>query len=285
MYDLGDTVPLAVDVKDSAGEATNATTIALTITLPDGEDLDPAPTITNPPSTTGRYTYDFVPTQLGRHRIRWASTGPTTAFTDIVDVFGAAPGIVSLTAAKNHLRLPLTDTSTEARRLDEQLRIVVGAATRVIERVVGAVVVEQYTETWDGGRRSIVLPRSPVLSVDTVVESGTTLTADQYVLADTEILFRRFGTYSAGVFRAGLQNIAVTYTVGRRIATLNLIEAALELIRINFRPQQGGNYSAFNRPEQGQGPGQSDGTWRLGFFVPHGVMSLLVPDKDLGGYF
>ena len=35
-YDLGDPVPLAISIKDSAGVAANATLVTLTVTAPDG---------------------------------------------------------------------------------------------------------------------------------------------------------------------------------------------------------------------------------------------------------
>lgn len=276
MYDIGDTVPLAVDVKDSAGAAANATAIALAIILPDGTTLDPAPSITNPPATTGRYVYDFVPTEAGRHHFRWTATDPDAAFTDIFDVAPATRGIVSLVDAKGYLKIPLTTTT-----LDDELRVTIGAVTSVIENVTGAVLVREVVETWSGGRRGLVLCEGPIISIDEVTENGTALADSQWSLSDTGILYRLAGAYTAGCWRAGLNNVQVTYTVGRPVATMNLVEAAKELIRINFRPQQGGNYSPFDRGEQGS----DSGVWRLGFFIPHGVMALLQPDRDPGGFF
>jgi hypothetical protein len=71
VFDLSDSVPLAVDIKDSAGALTNATTITLTLTLPDGTTT--APSVTNPPSVTGQYRVTYVPVQEGRHVVRWVT--------------------------------------------------------------------------------------------------------------------------------------------------------------------------------------------------------------------
>jgi hypothetical protein len=75
-----------------------------------------------------------------------------------------------------------------------------------------------------------------------------------------------------------VDNIVVTYVPGRTGAAWSVVDATKELIRINWRPQSGGNYSVF---DQGRGDdfgqGQEPGQIRLGFFVPNTVMQRLQP--------
>ena len=126
MWDLGDTVPLTIEVTDAAGAPTNAATVTLTITLPDGSVLSPAPS--NP--AVGRYEYDLVPTAAGLHVVRWVTTGPAAAWADVIDVRPAAEvSLVSLADAKQHLNKS-GSTSVD----DEELRPVLVAATQRVAR-------------------------------------------------------------------------------------------------------------------------------------------------------
>lgn len=126
MWDLGDTVPLTIEVTDAAGAPTNAATVTLTITLPDGSVLSPVPS--NP--AVGRYESDFVPTVAGLHVVRWVTTGPAAAWADVVDVRPAAEvSLVSLADAKAHLNKS-GSTSVD----DEELRPVLVAATQRVAR-------------------------------------------------------------------------------------------------------------------------------------------------------
>ena len=67
--DRSDSVPIAVDVRDSAGALTTAGSVTLTIPLPDGTTA--TPTVTNPPTVTGEYRYTYVPVQVGQHAWRF----------------------------------------------------------------------------------------------------------------------------------------------------------------------------------------------------------------------
>lgn len=101
MYDLGDTVPLSITVKDEDGAPTNASSVLLTITNRDGTVV-PDTTPTSPGA--GQYRFDFVPTVAGIYDVLWRSTGPAAAFDDIIDVRAPARGVVSLTDARTYLQ-------------------------------------------------------------------------------------------------------------------------------------------------------------------------------------
>jgi hypothetical protein len=66
-YDIGDSVSLAWDVKDSAGVLANATTVTLTVTLPDGTTATPA--VTNPPTVDGPVPGHLRPHARGPVRV------------------------------------------------------------------------------------------------------------------------------------------------------------------------------------------------------------------------
>src|SRR5690349_3888462 len=105
-------------------------TWAVSITRPDGTVFT-APTPTGPPVTV-----TFVPDMAGRWRLRFTSTNPAGAYSDIVDVWPTDPRfIISLDDARNAINLP---GSVPNNTLDD-LRLYVAAATPVIEDIVGPI--------------------------------------------------------------------------------------------------------------------------------------------------
>lgn len=136
MFDVGDSVPLAVEIRDASGALTSGTGVAIAVTLPDGT-AGAAPAISNP--STGRYEAAFPAAVAGRHVVRWTSTSPLTAYTDMFDVRSTAPpAIVSLLDAKKALNKSLTDTTD-----DEELRTYIEAATAACERYRNEVIVRR----------------------------------------------------------------------------------------------------------------------------------------------
>lgn len=277
-YDLGALVPLGVDVRDAAGVLTNADSLALTITLPDGTPSTPA--IANPPAVTGRYVYDYPSTQRGRHVARWLGGGPATAYAEVFYVRPAEPlALVSLRDIKLHLNLSLDDTT-----YDEELVDASETATEVIEGYVGAmarrtITAEKHSGT---GGPALVLRHSPVMSITTVTENGVTVDADGYSLSpDSGVLYRVAG-YVDSAWPRGRHNIAATYVAGApgQVIPASVIDAEKELVRINFRPQLGGNYSPFDgggSDNFGAPVAPSSGALRYGFFVPNVVVRSLEP--------
>lgn len=118
MFSLGDVVPLSVEIRNPDGVLTDAATVTLTITLPDGST--DTPTITNPPASTGVYVHDYVTTQSGRHHVRWISTSPAAAYTDAFDVAGASTVVVPSemvpTPAQVHALIPMRPVFTASSR-------------------------------------------------------------------------------------------------------------------------------------------------------------------------
>ncbi len=133
----------------------------------------------------------------------------------------------------------------------------------------------------------------PVLSVSLVTESyggGTTYTLtnqdpsgaslDSYGYSldkDTGKLTRRVSGMAAR-FMAGRNNIRAVYQAGRITTPPNIRNAALELIRFNYVPQQSGNLTSWGRGTSNDT--DVEGSMRLGFFVPNRVMEQLNPDSN-----
>ena len=256
MFDLGDPVPLAVQITSAAGDPTNAVTVTLTITLPDGTTVSPA--VANPPTATGLYQVDYVPVQAGRHWARWTSTSPTAAYTDQFDVRPAeTAAIVSLADVRRNLNMT---THVE----DEELRGVVEAATRVVEDIVGPVVVRSHTERHSG--RLLVLRHAPVVAVTSVTPDYGPAYAPTELDVDLAAGLVRLA--SGGSFGS----VTVVYTAGRRIVPANITEAAMAVVKWLWDSQRGpGVLPRFGEGEVlPTGAGWSD--------IPNRARRLLAPD-------
>jgi uncharacterized phiE125 gp8 family phage protein len=174
MYTVGDSVPLSFLVVNAQQTLVDAT-VVLTVDQPDGTPATPAVV----QGDVGRYSAVFVPTQPGRHVVRWAATGAyAAAQVDVLNVAAAADSValISLLEAKEHLNMDL-----ERRDDDDELRGFITAASRVVERYTKQViarrtVVEDGTPDRTG---MVVLQTAPILSVTsaTSLDGATTYTA------------------------------------------------------------------------------------------------------------
>lgn len=229
-YDLGDTARLAVDVRDAANVLVNPVSIALTITLPDGTTANPS--VANPPAVTGRFFADYAPSQAGRHGVRWTSTSPTTAFSDIFDVRPAAPAyIVSLADAKGQVQIPPTVTTH-----DEELRGWVEAATEVVERHSNRVVTRRAvveTQLLSLVNRVALLYR-PVISLTSIAQLNGAAT---WMVGGMDVDESGILTVLTGPALSGL--VRFTYVAGYLIPPAHLTKAALIIIQHLWDSQRG----------------------------------------------
>jgi hypothetical protein len=232
--DLGDTLRFSSDLTDGSGVLVNASSVSLTVTLPDGTTVSPP--VTNPPSVTGKYVYDYVTTALspaGRYTGQWLFTmagGATTSYVELCDV---GSSLVSVDEAVAHLRAAGIITS-EADL--EQLQWLTLVASEAVELDLGRVFLPRtFVEIHDGGG-AIVLHQSPVLSITSVMESGSVLTEYLPNLA-AGILYR--GTaYAPRAFLSGFQNVVVTYRAGSLNPPRVVRQVALSLVQSMWQSSQ-----------------------------------------------
>lgn len=269
MHDLGDVAGLSVELRDAAGILTNATTVALTITLPDGTTATPS--VTNPPASTGVYVYDYTTTMAGRHAVRWVFTTPNAAFTDIFDVRPADPGyILSVADAKRHLNLVL-DTD------DEELRQHLEALTDYVENKVGPCVRRTVSEVCDGsGIWSYITTRRQILSVTSVVvlRDGSTPVNLSNIDIDGArgILRMKDGTWFP------TEPFRITYVVGRLVIPANITLAAKLLLQYTWETQRGIGSAA---PLVASSPAE---LLAYGVNVPPRALALLEGPTDRTGF-
>jgi hypothetical protein len=250
--DLGDTLVFSSDLWDipptygSAGNITNGASLvnavaaALTITLPDGTTV--TPTVTNPPSTTGKYSYHYVTSvngQSGRYVGQWLFTmsgGETTSYPQTFDVGG---GLITVDEALAHLRA--NGVLKKAPDLDE-LQWLCNVATDAVERDLGRAFTRRtIIETHDGGDGVIILRKTPVMSVTSVLEGTATLPLTSWVaqpLADGGMILHRGSQRMPFRFWPGVQYVTVTYTVGYTDPPRIVRKVCLNTVQVMWQESQ-----------------------------------------------
>jgi len=239
-YDLGDVVPLGITITDSTGANANASAVTCSIYQPDGTLVTGS--VTN--LSTGLYNCDFQPTQNGRHAVKWVATGTNaSAYSDefLVRDFTEL-GIVGLDEVKNHLNIPLTDTT-----LDDELRSFIDAGSDLAESYVGQVLGRRTftSELYDGGQEFIRIRNPKAMTITSVYENGALVSSSNYVLDYTGQRLYRIGsgtlyaTNSYGYWTAGMNNISITYVAGYVNPPMAAKQGVLEIIRHLWQTQRG----------------------------------------------
>lgn len=262
MYvDQGDVYALLFTLTDENGVLVDATTVTVTIVLPDltTESHSVAPT------TTGNYEYVYQTVQVGRHVASWVATGGHDgAYSEVFDVSGLSQGIISLTDAKAQLNIPATSTVS-----DSELRQYIDAVTSVISdrtgRQIGRVTLTERTlATWG----EVVLQISPVTSVTSIVtdDGSVTWTPDQLDWSDD-------GLVCAVVTAPPLFGyVNVTYVAGYTAVPPNYILAALVLLQHLWQTKRGQGGPPL--------PGAIPDLTTAAFAVPYKVLELLGLPRD-----
>lgn len=264
-YDIADSVPIAWDVLDAAGDLANAATAVLTVTKPDGTTETPA--VTNPPSVTGQYRVTYTPTVEGRYLWSAVTTSPNTAYQEVFTVRGASPAILSLADAKQHLNITVTTN-------DDELRDHLEAVTRIIEDEVGPVVLRTHTARVCGRRSRIALPHTQVREIvsATEVRSGTSVDVSGMTVNQASGVL----SYLNGA-SFPYDDMDVTYEVGRTTVEANWSLAAKIIVKHMWLTQLG------NLPS-GQGDDRGYVVTGSGYLVPYRAISLLKPDQVAVGF-
>jgi len=218
----GETYQYRHTVTDAAGVPTNAGTVTVTITLPDGTTS--APTVVN--SGAGLYDFDSLTPQAGRHTLLGSATGGTlgSATEKFDDAFSVEePGrlLIGFDEARTALRGTATITTLADR---EQLRWLILVASDDVERRLGRTVCRRsgIVEYFDGGTIDLEFKRPPprwadggFITIASVVENGTTLieNTDFVVLRNPWRLHRGTRTTSSW-WTNGYETVVVTYAAG-----------------------------------------------------------------------
>lgn len=256
MIDVGDVVTLSVEVRDADNNLANAGTMTLTVTAPDGTVTGPT---TIAPTSTGIYVATTTAAE-GLHDVLWTATGANAGKHR--DCFMAGPylPLISIADAIDALGSGYVVTDAEA------LRDVIATASAVIERKRP---IRKATKTITrsggvGGRNALLLPWKPVQEILRVVESGATLTANDYVLDPHTATLHR-GSTGMGTWAPGVANVTITAVVGYDAPPRAAIDACKAQVRHLWEKRRGG-------PNRGGQFGAGDGS------------NYLPPTRDLVTY-
>ena len=288
MPDLGDVVTLYYTTKNDADPPVyvTPTTLAVTVTKPDGVVTTPATTKDND-GGTGRHKVDITPDMAGTWLVRWVSTGTGAgAASDQFDVVAQAQQIVSLGEVKEHLNIPATDTEN-----DQELKRRIPKALSWLESTLGRPVLpREITETvYSSGNGSLWLSAHPVVEIASVTDyqGATALTViaqapgatptDGYVANLSWGRLVRHSGGSASRWGGGALGspIVVVYTAGYSAGPEldTLKDYALEHIRLTWQSTQQGS-----RPQYGDVEGDGGGTLPGQFYSVGGLRKALLRD-------
>jgi hypothetical protein len=217
--DIGDLYPITVETRiaptaqqiadNEPGDLVDVTSVTVTVTTPDGTSLTP---VVMTRTSLGTYAYDFPTTVAGLHSW-WAVAVGTVVGTNsdtfvVVDTGPRSIGSVDEVVA--HMRAE--GMSGEDR---EKLRDYCVAATSAIEADLHRALVRRVVvDTFDGGCGAVFLTATPVLSITSVVDSGTTIGVNDYTVNRTMGILYRGGQQAVEWFDGGRQSVVVTYLAG-----------------------------------------------------------------------
>jgi hypothetical protein len=237
---LGGVIRLSKDVLDEDDVLTNPSAATLTITQPDGT-LAAGIVVDTTPTDVGVLVYDFTPTQAGRHSVHWATTGPTTAEDDMFVAEPPARLLVSVDETVSHLRATGVITSDADR---EQLQWLCLVVSEAVEDDLGRTIMRRtVTETHSGGSSTIILKKSPVISITSATESGASLAASGYSLDSATGIVTRLSGAGAWWWASGFQNIGFVYVPGyanppksTRMVALTALQNLYQTSQTRFHP-------------------------------------------------
>lgn len=249
MADLGDTLRFKSDLTDGSGALVNATGVTLTITLPDGTTATPS--VTNPPTVTGKYVVDYPTTALspsGLYRGQWLFTMAGGATTSYVETFDVGASLVTVDEAVAHLRAAGVITSESDL---EQLQWLCFVATDAVERDLGRVAVRRtIVESHNGVGDSIILRKTPVLSLTSLAEGGVIVSPTYgyvlQILADGGGIVLRGSQQVPQPYWWGRQNVVVTYVAGYNDPPRILRKVALNAVQGMWQESQQAPHTLLN---------------------------------------
>lgn len=239
MATIGSQVALPYTVRDGDGALVDATTVSITITLPDGTTS----TITLAGGgitrqSLGTYLGIFTAAQAGRHTWTGITTGPATALEpDAFNVTAATDApLVGLAESRSWLGIDVPDH-------DPLIRRATSRATEVAEWWLGETLRRTtVTETHAHAARrcSVQLWEVPVQSVTSVVDDGAPLTGGagvDWTLDEASGLLYRGSRPGGGAWSGP---VTVAYVAGYSVVPDRYLGGVEELTRHLFTQLQDG---------------------------------------------
>lgn len=236
MYEVGDVLQLGMDITGADDNPANAGAASLVLVKPDKttESLTP----NNP--VVGQYRYDYTATAPGTYVAVWTFTGANAGSeSQLFDVRSHFEGMTSLDDVK--LTLGIKGSSTH----DEHLKAYIAAATGIVERHTGEIMVRRsFVESYasDDGRALLIHGPNPVVT-------GVTYSAGAYPLG---------GLTSAGRWVRGLPygSVTITYTAGYETVPSHYALAARLIVQRLWQQSQRGTTTlndTFGPPDEAVG--------------------------------
>ena len=174
-------------------------------------------------------------------------------------------GAPTLDDVKAYLNITVTDK-------DDELTLFLGAARRVIERRVGPLEAEAFTQTYRSRGGDILVSHRPVQSLTSVTVLTDTLAFDIEDLSfDSRagVVYRLDGGPIAGTFTLG-------YTAGLDAVSDNVHLAVLRQVRHMWNTMRGNT----RRPTDDDSFQSQSGAW---YAIPYSVLELLGDDDLVQG--
>lgn len=184
--------------------------------------------------------------------------------------------LASLDDIKTRLNILPDDADSDANLMDY-----LASATSILRDLYGDVIPTSYTEVLfpygDGSR--LLLGRAPLISVDSILATWPYVGSPNVVLSpNTYIVDLRSGVVTIFALSPAFSwqyaardwsyaRYTVAYTTGRAVVDPKVKDAVLELLRINWRPQAGGNLPGISSGDEAEAAGFT----YLGFYIPNGV--------------
>lgn len=268
-YGLSESLTLTAEWRMSTGgPLVSVTGVTIGITNIADASVTLAATATGvlyPATGVNAYTW-ITPTTPGSYLVQWTGTdtdGDVVTATEIIDVATPVALAVSLADVKAHLNIT---TSTQ----DAELIGFIETAQETIEGEVGAIAQRTVTEYVPGGADRLWLAETPILSVTSVTEYGSTLGASYYRLdAESGAIERYAATGLNPTYqRWATGDVVVTYVVGRNPVPSSLEWAIKELTAHLWRSTQA------QRGGRARGDGETPGAG-AGYALPNRVREVI----------
>jgi hypothetical protein len=210
--DLGDSKTRSINLTNAAGAAADADSLpTYAVTLFDGT-AGISPTVVH--GVTGEYYVVYPTVQVGLHQEVWSATvgGVPVVIRRNFTVEQVANSFIDTDEALAHLRA--SGVIVSAADL-EQLRWLCSVACGAVQDDLGRTIARaSKTQTFDGGRTAVLLGHTPVMSITTVTENGTTVAGTGYTANLSAGILYRGGQQSPQPWSWGVQNVVVTYVAG-----------------------------------------------------------------------